>query len=86
VSIHDNQFYFFATQDAEDEEDDDDKKKDKDKDKKKDGKDGGKGQAHHMFSRFLNLRICFMKFTLFCFPVKVEVFYGDKKCRYNCLS
>ena len=63
----DNQFYFFAIQDAEDEEDDDDKKKDgKDKDKKKDGKDG-KGLAHHMFSRFLNLRICFTKIYLFCF-------------------
>ena len=50
----DNQFCFFAIQDAEDEEDDDDKKKDKDKDKKKDGK----GRARHMFSLFLNLRIC----------------------------
>jgi hypothetical protein len=77
VSIHDNQFYFFATQDAEDEEDDDDKKKDKDKDKKKDGKDGGKGQAHHMFSRFLNLRFFITKFPLFCFFYKV-------KFQYNC--
>ena len=25
------------------------------------------GQAHHMFSRFLNLRIFFTKFSLFCF-------------------
>ena len=25
------------------------------------------GQAHHMFSRFLNLRICFMKFSLYIY-------------------
>ena len=56
-------FVFFAIQDAEDEEDDDDKKKDKDKDKKKDGKDG-KGRARHMFSLFLNLRICLTKISL----------------------
>ena len=67
---NDNQFYFFAIQDVEDEEDDDDKKKDKDKDKKKDGKDGGKGQDHHMFSRFLNLRIFFTKIYLFCFSTR----------------
>ena len=76
MSIHDNQFYFFAIQDAEDEEDDDDKKKDKDKDKKKDGKDGGKGQAHHMFSRFLNLRFFFLsKISLFCFSTMQNILY-----------
>ena len=31
------------------------------------------GQAHHMFLRFLNLRIFFTKFVLFF--CKVEVFY-----------
>ena len=62
----DNQFCFFAIQDAEDKEDDDDKKKDKDKDKKKDGKDG-KGLAHYMFSRFLNLRICLTKIYFYNF-------------------
>ena len=30
------------------------------------------GQAHHMFSRFLNLRILFTKFVLFFY--KLEVF------------
>ena len=33
------------------------------------------GQVHHIFSRFLNLRIFFTKFSLFCFFYKVEVFY-----------
>ena len=28
------------------------------------------GSAHHMFSRFLNLRILFTKFSLFCFPTR----------------
>ena len=33
-----------------------------------------KGQAHHMFSRFLHLRIFFTKFSLFWFFYKIEVF------------
>ena len=28
------------------------------------------GQAHHMFSRFLNVRFCFTKFPLFCFSTR----------------
>ena len=28
------------------------------------------GQAHHMFSRFLNLRKNFMKFSVFCFSTR----------------
>ena len=32
------------------------------------------GQAHHMFSRFLNLRFFSQNFLLFCFST-VEVFY-----------
>ena len=31
------------------------------------------GQAHHMFSRFLNLRILFTKFSLFCFPTRQKI-------------
>ena len=30
----------------------------------------GKGQAHHMFSRFLNLRFFFKHFSLFCFSTR----------------
>ena len=34
------------------------------------------GQAHHMFSRFLNLQIFFMNFSFFCFSTRyLEVFY-----------
>ena len=34
------------------------------------------GQAHHMFSRFLNLRMFFKKCLLFCFDhFKVEFYY-----------
>ena len=40
------------------------------------------GQAHRMFSRFLNIRI--YEFLLFFY--KVEVFYSDQKSQYNCLS
>ena len=45
------------------------------------------GQAHHMFSRFLNLRICdfFHEFFFVLFFYGVEVFYCVKKCRYYCL-
>ena len=42
------------------------------------------GQAHHMFSRFLNLRILFTKFSLSCFPTR-SVFYWDKKWQFNFL-
>ena len=31
------------------------------------------GQAHHMFSQFLNLRILFTKFSLFCFPTRQKI-------------
>ena len=42
------------------------------------------GQAHHMFSRFLNLRNLFTKFSLFCFSTRyIEVFFfWDRKCWY----
>ena len=38
------------------------------------------GQAHHMFSRFLNLRIIFHKIFFVLFFLKVEIFYWDQKC------
>ena len=34
--------------------------------------DTDSGQAHHMFSRFLNLRIFFTKFSLFCFSTRYK--------------
>ena len=30
------------------------------------------GQAHHMFSQILTLRIIFTKFSLFCFSIKIK--------------
>ena len=32
-----------------------------------------KGQAHHMFSRFMNLRIFFTKISLFCFSTRKKI-------------
>ena len=42
-----------------------------------------KGQAHHMFSRFLNLRIFLHEMSFVLFFYKVEVFYSDQKLRSN---
>ena len=42
------------------------------------------GQAHHMFSRFPNLRFFPWNFLCFVF-LQGRSFYWDKKCRYNCL-
>ena len=44
------------------------------------------GQAHHMFSRFLNLRIYFNEKNFALVFYKVEVFYFDQKCRLNCFQ
>jgi hypothetical protein len=45
-----------------------------------------KGQDHHMFSRFLNLRIFLLhEFFFALFFYKVEVFYSDQKLRSNML-
>ena len=35
-----------------------------------------KGQAHHMFSRILNLQFFFTKFSLFCFPASLVFLQG----------
>ena len=43
------------------------------------------GQAHHMFSRFLNLRIYFNEKKNVLFFYKVEVFYFDQKCQFGIL-
>ena len=47
------------------------------------------GQAHHMFSRLLNLKFFSWNLLgLFCFSTdhKVEVFYQDQKCGYTLSS
>ena len=43
------------------------------------------GQAHHMFSQFLNLRIYefFTKMFFVLFFYKGKVFYCNQKCRYT---
>ena len=42
------------------------------------------GQAHHMFSRFLNLRNLFTKFSLYCFSTRyIEVFFEIKNAVYH---
>ena len=41
-----------------------------------------KGHAHHMFSRFLNLRFLLWNFLCFDFAQE-EVFYWDQKCQYT---
>ena len=39
------------------------------------------GQAHHIFSRFLNPRLLFHEILFVLFFYKVEVIYLDKKCQ-----
>ena len=45
------------------------------------------GQAHHMFSRFLNLQILFTKFSLFCFSTrsKFSIEIKNADISYICL-